>query len=106
LVGYRIAYSYMMSKQSEISVMFKPRMALYDTELHGDKNRMLTVWELPVGIENKWRINKVDLVAGAGLTMLRNYRFGEKKLSKMFATYPDHWLAANYFINLGLGWTF
>jgi hypothetical protein len=104
-VAYRIAYSYIMDKQSEISLVFKPRMALYDTEVQGEKNRILTTWEIPVGIENRWRINNLDLVAGAGALLLRNYRFGEKKLSKMFEKYPDHRLESNFFIHLGIGWS-
>jgi len=104
-IAYRIAYSYIMNKQSEVSLVFKPRMSLYDTEVHGDKNRMLTAMELPLGIENRWRINNIDLVVGAGAIMLRNYRFGEKKLSKMFAKTPDHRIESNYFINLGVAWT-
>ncbi|QNL51987.1 hypothetical protein H8S90_10650 [Olivibacter sp. SDN3] len=105
-VAYRIAYAYTWNKQNEISLLFRPRLALHDTEVQGDMKRMLTTWEFPLGIENRWRINKVDLIAGAGVMMLREYRFGEKKLSKMFTNSPGHRLASNYFVNLGMAWNF
>lgn len=103
---YRISGTYVFNKTTELSLVFKPRAMVYDTEIQGNKNRMLSTFQLPIGLENKWRLKNVDLVAGAGAMLVNQFGFREKKLSKIFEKSPQHKLAPNYYLNLGMRWHF
>lgn len=103
---YRISGTYVFNKTTELSLVFKPRAMIYDTEIQGSKNRMLSTFQLPIGLENKWHFKNVDLVAGAGALLLNEFGFREKKLSKIFEKSPQHKLAPNYYLNLGMRWHF
>ncbi len=102
----KISYAYQVNKKTDLALVFKPRLMSYDTETLGDKRRMLSSWELPAGLENRWHFKHLDFVVGGGMVILRTYQFGEKKLSKMFDQGPTSKLASNYYLNMGIHWHF
>ncbi len=100
-LAYNIGLTYPAGKHHELTLAFRPRQLTYDVE-NNPTNRLMSYWELPVGLQSRWRFSGLSFFASGGLMALRSVQFGEKKLSKMFHHYPAHRLAANFYLGAGI----
>ncbi|NSL87970.1 hypothetical protein ECE50_014070 [Chitinophaga sp. Mgbs1] len=103
-LAFNVGVTRIFSKQYELSLAFKPRQMTYDITRLTDDKRLMSYWELPIGIENRWHLKNIDLFIGGGIMPLRSAEFEEKKVSKMFSRRPGHKLATNGYFNIGFQW--
>ncbi|UCJ08195.1 hypothetical protein KTO58_03145 [Chitinophaga pendula] len=102
-----VSLTYKASKQSDLTLYFRPKQVPYDVDTKLHDKRLLSYWELPIGLEHTWRIGKkVEVRYSGGLMALRSFQYTDKSLSQLFSNAPVHRLTANYFLNAGIRWNF
>lgn len=102
-----VSLTYKASKQSDFTLYFRPKQVPYDVDTKLHDKRLLSYWELPIGLEHTWRIGKkVELRYSGGLMALRSFQYTDKSISQLFSDAPSHRLTANYFLNAGIRWNF
>lgn len=103
-LSYKVGLSYQLQQHSSVEFVFRPSAMTYDVERTATLKdyRLMSLWQLPIGLEWQFEKNGYNLFAGAGLMALRSYSFGEKDLSKMFKKYPAHGIGPQAYMNLGV----
>ncbi|SEB22030.1 DUF6268 family outer membrane beta-barrel protein [Pedobacter hartonius] len=100
-----ISVAYHTSEKTELKLAFRPKNISYDVENKVDpKKTLLNYWELPVGLENKWKGKRIDFMLSAGVTTLRSFQFGERGIKNIYQTPPAHLLKPNVFVNAGISY--
>ncbi|HVI44171.1 MAG TPA: DUF6268 family outer membrane beta-barrel protein [Chitinophaga sp.] len=105
-MAFRVGATYLINKQTDLTLAFKPRMQPYDVSYRTDDKRLVSFWQLPIGLENTWHVKKFDFSVEGGLMMLRSFAFTEKNISKMFSDNPGHKLSTNAYISAGIHYRF
>lgn len=106
-LAYKIGVQYQFRPELGLEFSFKPGCMTYDVEKYAESGRrLMSFWQLPLGLELKWEKEHLRLFGGGGLMALRSYSFGEKKLSKMFSEYPYYGIGTQMFLQAGVQWKF
>lgn len=104
---YKVGLQYQFRPELALEFSFKPGCMTYDVEMHAESNRrLMSFWQLPLGLELKWENDHLRLFGGGGLMALRSYSYGEKELSKMFSKYPYYGIGTQMFLQAGVQWKF
>jgi len=100
-----MSVAYHTSEKTELKLALRPKNLSYDVENEVDpKKTMLNYWELPVGLENKWKGKRIDFMVSAGVMTLRSFQFGERGIKNIYQSPPAHMLKANLFVNAGISY--
>jgi hypothetical protein len=100
-----VSVAYDATEKIELKMAFRPKNVYYNVKNAVDpKKSVLNYWELPVGLESKWKGKRVDFMISGGVMSLRSFQFGERGIKNMFKTYPSHTMAANVFVNAGISY--
>ena len=100
-----LSVAYDVSKKRELKLALRPKNIFYDVENNLDpKKTLLNYWELPVGLENKWKGKRWDFMLSAGVMTLRSFQFGERGIKSIYQSPPAHMMSANFFVNAGISY--
>lgn len=104
-IAYKIGVAYQLKKQLTAEFAFRPQAVSYDVTTTGAiPNRLMNYWQLPFELNLKYQRGRIGWTGGVGFNALRSFAYSEKKLEKMFTSYPYHSLGANWFIHAGVRW--
>jgi len=105
-IAYKIGIAYQLKKPLIAEFAFRPQAVSYDvTTTHAIPNRLMNYWQLPFELNLKYRRGRIGWTGGIGFNALRSFAYSEKKLEKMFTSYPYHSLGANWFMHAGVRWS-
>lgn len=98
-----ISIAFNRNERNEIRLAFRPKNINYDiTNKTSPHERSLSYWELPIGLENKFRGRQFDITIAGGLMALRSFQLYQRGISNMFQTVPAQMMGSTFFINAGL----
>jgi len=101
---YKIAFTYVFNKQTDLGVNFKPSFMSYNIKRLNDNKTLLGYWQFPLALENNWHIGRITYTLNGGYSAFRSYRYGERKISNFFKGDPFTNLENKFFIGAGLKW--
>lgn len=98
-----ISVGYDANAKTALKLAFRPKNINYDVEnkINPDK-RALSYWELPIGLESKWKSERFDITFAGGIMALRSFQFYERGIRNMFRSEPGHMMSGNLFVNAGI----
>jgi len=104
-IAYKIGIAYQLKKQLTAEFAFRPQAVSYDvTATRAIPNRLMNYWQLPFELNLQQQHGRIGWTGGVGFTALRRFAYSEKKLEKMFTSYPYHGLSSNWFVHAGINW--